>query len=152
MAHHIAGWSSLVARRAHNPKVVGSNPAPATKSKQSLLWLLFLFCRVMSTASVARWVSEAKIVRWTVFVSGVAPSASFKARLCLAKKTTHDCDRPTGDNPKVVGWIRPPRNQKSTRFFVNLVDFTYYLFTLHYSLKRLVDFWKVISNTLKGTR
>ena len=28
-----AGWSSLVARRAHNPKVVGSNPAPATKIK-----------------------------------------------------------------------------------------------------------------------
>ena len=27
----IAGWSSLVARRAHNPEVVGSNPAPATK-------------------------------------------------------------------------------------------------------------------------
>ena len=27
-----AGWSSLVARRAHNPKVVGSNPAPATKT------------------------------------------------------------------------------------------------------------------------
>ena len=26
----IAGWSSLVARRAHNPKVVGSNPTPAT--------------------------------------------------------------------------------------------------------------------------
>src|SRR5690554_2968584 len=24
-----AGWSSLVARRAHNPEVVGSNPAPA---------------------------------------------------------------------------------------------------------------------------
>ena len=32
----------------------------------------------------------------------------------------------------------------------NLVDFTYYLFTLHYSLKRLVDFWKVISNSEKG--
>ena len=27
----IAGWSSLVARQAHNLKVVGSNPAPATK-------------------------------------------------------------------------------------------------------------------------
>ncbi len=27
----IAGWSSLEARRAHNPKVVGSNPAPATQ-------------------------------------------------------------------------------------------------------------------------
>ena len=28
-----AGWSSLVARRAHNPKVVGSNPTPATTRK-----------------------------------------------------------------------------------------------------------------------
>ena len=26
----IAGWSSTVARRAHNPKVAGSNPVPAT--------------------------------------------------------------------------------------------------------------------------
>ena len=26
---HIAGWSSPEARRAHNPKVAGSNPAPA---------------------------------------------------------------------------------------------------------------------------
>ena len=26
---NIAGWSSLEARRAHNPKVVGSNPTPA---------------------------------------------------------------------------------------------------------------------------
>ena len=25
-----AGWSSLEARRAHNPEVVGSNPTPAT--------------------------------------------------------------------------------------------------------------------------
>ena len=30
----IAGWSSLVARRAHNPEVVGSNPAPATINLQ----------------------------------------------------------------------------------------------------------------------
>ena len=29
-----AGWSSLVARRAHNPKVVGSNPASATNYAQ----------------------------------------------------------------------------------------------------------------------
>ena len=28
--HSIAGWSSLVARWAHNPKVGGSNPHPAT--------------------------------------------------------------------------------------------------------------------------
>ena len=31
---NIAGWSSLEARRAHNPKVAGSNPAPATHTKQ----------------------------------------------------------------------------------------------------------------------
>src|SRR6185436_8538230 len=30
MENHSAGWSSLVARWAHNPKVAGSNPAPAT--------------------------------------------------------------------------------------------------------------------------
>jgi hypothetical protein len=30
---HDAGWSSLVARRAHNPKAAGSNPAPATSRK-----------------------------------------------------------------------------------------------------------------------
>ena len=35
-----AGWSSLVARRAHNPKVVGSNPAPATKA--SPVWAFFV--------------------------------------------------------------------------------------------------------------
>ena len=33
-----AGWSSLVARRAHNPKVVGSNPAPATTNYIKLLF------------------------------------------------------------------------------------------------------------------
>src|SRR5262245_27911543 len=41
--HPDAGWSSLVARRAHNPKVAGSNPAPATNVRlrcpQSLIGL-----------------------------------------------------------------------------------------------------------------
>ena len=32
----IAGWSSLVARRAHNPKVRGSNPLPATSKNKGL--------------------------------------------------------------------------------------------------------------------
>ena len=32
----IAGWSSLVARQAHNLKVAGSNPAPATNSTNDL--------------------------------------------------------------------------------------------------------------------
>ena len=39
-----AGWSSLVARRAHNPKVAGSNPAPATrqnKGESVTYWFAF---------------------------------------------------------------------------------------------------------------
>jgi hypothetical protein len=42
----IAGWSSLVARQAHNLKVVGSNPAPATNlkgQKRKFLAILFLY-------------------------------------------------------------------------------------------------------------
>ena len=34
MPHSIAGWSSPVARQAHNLKVVSSNLAPATKENQ----------------------------------------------------------------------------------------------------------------------
>jgi ribosome maturation factor RimP len=52
-----AGWSSLVARRAHNPKVVGSNPAPATKFKlnrktpDGVFW--FLWQRFMKKVNAA---------------------------------------------------------------------------------------------------
>ena len=33
----IAGWSSLVARQAHNLKVLGSNPSPATNISNAIL-------------------------------------------------------------------------------------------------------------------
>ena len=33
-----AGWSSPVARRAHNPKAAGSNPAPATNFTEFTMW------------------------------------------------------------------------------------------------------------------
>jgi hypothetical protein len=63
---HDAGWSSSVARRAHNPKVAGSNPAPATKRRpwqiersarafcvvQARLLTDLLTGRVMASASV----------------------------------------------------------------------------------------------------
>ena len=39
-----AGWSSLAARRAHNPKVVGSNPAPATSITALSPYLIRAFC------------------------------------------------------------------------------------------------------------
>ena len=47
----------------------------------------------MRPTSVARWVSEEKIIRRIVFSSGVAQSASFGERLVLSNKTTHDGDR-----------------------------------------------------------
>ena len=37
-----AGWSSLVARQAHNLKVAGSNPAPAPNNLKTLIRKLFL--------------------------------------------------------------------------------------------------------------
>jgi len=48
--------------------------------------------RDMRPTSVARWVSETKTPQCGVFVSGVAQSTSFEARLCLARKTTCDGD------------------------------------------------------------
>ncbi len=36
------GVEQLVARRAHNPKVVGSSPTPATTKEQSEMVALFL--------------------------------------------------------------------------------------------------------------
>jgi hypothetical protein len=41
-----AGWSSLEARLAHNQKVVGSNPTPATKKKYSCSHEYFFLFRL----------------------------------------------------------------------------------------------------------
>ena len=56
----IAGWSSLVARRAHNPKVVGSNPAPATIRISNPLLAGFLLAISAAQAAVLadRWASH----------------------------------------------------------------------------------------------
>jgi hypothetical protein len=49
--HLAAGWSSPVARQAHNLKVAGSNPAPATKLSCKINWssesLTLFFCPIM---------------------------------------------------------------------------------------------------------
>ena len=47
----IAGWSSLVARRAHNPKVVGSNPSPATQEPLGFLFFLYI-CNLVSNSLI----------------------------------------------------------------------------------------------------
>jgi hypothetical protein len=52
----VAGWSSLVARRAHNPKVKGSNPFPATKKNIASLvpWTKEAFLNYGGLAQLAR--------------------------------------------------------------------------------------------------
>ena len=53
---NIAGWSSSVARRAHNPKAVGSNPAPATILNESRFSNNFVEKRDLSyLKSLAMW-------------------------------------------------------------------------------------------------
>src|SRR5712692_6169927 len=44
----IAGWSSPVARQAHNLKVIGSNPIPATRQNavRSTTWRRYFFCAI----------------------------------------------------------------------------------------------------------
>src|SRR5437588_5119863 len=56
-----AGWSSLVARRAHNPKVAGSNPAPATTKLQVRAGArapALLLGRRSSTGSSTGWIGR----------------------------------------------------------------------------------------------
>ncbi len=115
-----AGWSSSVARRAHNPKVVGSNPAPAT------IWVSDLSTRFnrlvkkekieLATArplrknsdagwssSVARRAHNPKVVS-----SNLAPATNFLVSLRLCKQSKADkrhqaTARLEGDNSD-AGW------------------------------------------------
>ena len=62
-----AGWSSLAARRAHNPKVAGSNPAPATSYVFSKL-----FFKNETTDRGGYWVDWVPGVDVLVYASEVA--------------------------------------------------------------------------------
>ena len=53
----VAGWSSPVARRAHNPKVVSSNLAPASQENPvNIRFTGFLFC--LGNSRSGGWVSD----------------------------------------------------------------------------------------------
>ncbi len=56
--HFDAGWSSLVARRAHNPKVGGSNPPPATNMQKKGLdsGLNLFFMGLIETLAPKIWI------------------------------------------------------------------------------------------------
>lgn len=77
----IAGWSSLVARRAHNPEVVGSNPAPATKtfsSSEVLFSELFFFGYIARRASCCAGILIPRVNLCALEVVGSNPASTIK--------------------------------------------------------------------------
>jgi hypothetical protein len=67
--HFHAGWSSLVARWAHNPKVGGSNPPPATnlillnhKGQQLFCWPFVLFIPCSNVQNFPKFVCNSAFV------------------------------------------------------------------------------------------
>src|SRR5437588_11574828 len=67
--YQIAGWSSLVARWAHNPKVGGSNPPPATtlillnpRGQRICRWPLFLFIPCSNVQNSPKFISNSAFV------------------------------------------------------------------------------------------
>jgi N utilization substance protein A len=75
-----AGWSSLAARRAHNPKVVGSNPAPATKInfEDGPLWPIFV-CGARMTREIPKEIPFKMIVEAISNEKGVSEDLVFEA-------------------------------------------------------------------------
>jgi hypothetical protein len=93
-----AGWSSQVARRAHNPEVAGSNPAPAIKKSPAIgaflvlggrsLRVCYRFC-YPATPTVALCPCPACRAQWTrleriAHERGVSP---FLLRMELRQQT-----------------------------------------------------------------
>ncbi len=96
-----AGWSSLVARRAHNPKVVGSNPAPATNLFRQ--HDKFMFVR---NATLAQLV-ERNLAKVEVTSSNLVCRSSLKSKI-YRNHTYMDAGWSSlvarrAHNPKVVG-------------------------------------------------
>lgn len=58
---YIAGWSSLVARRPHKPKVAGSNPAPATIDAHSKFFFLKIFQLIWQSICLLNKVQSVRI-------------------------------------------------------------------------------------------
>ena len=68
-----------------------------------------------------------------------------------ARRISREVEKGDYDSDRGCRWFKLGRgSQKSVHESVRI--FTYYLFTLHYSLKMRLctDFWEVISNSEKG--
>ena len=106
MRPDIAGWSSLVARRAHNPEVVGSNPAPATKNLQLVGYAGELFC---CFPTMSRLFSDFIL---GMPVAGAAPIGVGTMRRDRRKRSV----------VAGVDWVRPEITLRLTMAFFRLKD------------------------------
>jgi hypothetical protein len=91
--HNDAGWSSLVARWAHNPEVAGSNPAPATKLSRD-----FASHLLSGVGGVARFGSRiGSIAAWQAYGSVVGTIGATTTRTGLTVHSELDPSAyPTG--------------------------------------------------------
>lgn len=72
-----AGWSSPVARQAHNLKVTGSNPVPATRYQNARLVRAFLHLAVVLEcgAAASSYEQQASVTSWSWLDSKACSSA-----------------------------------------------------------------------------
>ena len=80
---NIAEWSSLVARRAHNPKVVGSNPAPATTKHLEVIQDAFLLSHFLYPAVSDKKSSRRSARRELLLLCGLPGHFSTAPRFAL---------------------------------------------------------------------
>ncbi len=111
----------MVARRAHNPKVVGSSPASATKKIQVSVRVPVFFVVQLYFSDGLRGMRPTSGARW-----GMSPTASCgRYREEEFGENTEQCKRQCssatlfsrgtlGDNPKVAGIKSSLRNQKAS--------------------------------------
>jgi hypothetical protein len=107
LCEHAAGWSSLVARRAHNPKVAGSNPAPAT--------IRFRFARRHAILQLADQRFRDSLRQLSTRLSGEFIGALSKlpyvphARVARCQPSTRWTGPTISERPSAVPWAAIPQ-------------------------------------------
>jgi hypothetical protein len=95
-----AGWSSPVARQAHNLKVVGSNPAPATSQNSSPEWGFYFVLNLRIINALAntqsREAENMAITRRATCRCGQLTAVCTGPPVRVSVCHCHDCQRRSG--------------------------------------------------------
>ena len=109
--YRVAGWSSSVARRAHNPKVVGSNPAPATRKIKGFRFSSEAFFRKRDLFSATVPVPNPHVCQGSAPLQGCAevPVRSLREAPALRRCPTLFCRWRAPASLVTAGRYRPGR-------------------------------------------